>query len=82
MKNLKPYDKIICIDNEGVEDQLVLNKIYTVKSIRSYMKSNGTIYGVNIIECETYFENTFSIYRFKPAIKYLRRQKLLKLYYE
>jgi len=47
-KHFKPGDKIICIDNFGVEDELELNKIYTLKYLTRSWSGVYTTYGVKI----------------------------------
>jgi len=76
----KVGDKILCVDNSGLELELEKNKTYTVKYVTSYMTLyNGMIYGIIIDENVARYSNNYKIERFSYDIKSIRKDKLSKI---
>jgi hypothetical protein len=65
----KPGDKVICVDNAFVEDELMKNVIYTIEQV--------TDEDSDMIRLENY-TNSYFLWRFKD-IKEDRKQKLEKI---
>ena len=69
----KVGDRIMCVDDSGVDYSLTNNKVYVVKAINTF--TNDTV----VVDSNRVYDDWFCSSRFVIDIKDVRKQKLKKI---